>query len=114
MSGGFWKQSILPKLMATGSAAIQETEVVIHSLVHAISQPIHGLVRGGEEIITETRNVLGMGSSMMHLAMGAMAGYVAWEGLRMVSPVTSYRISDMVTRPFKRQRRMPLDRSSFY
>lgn len=113
MSGGFWKRSILPKLVASGSAVVQETELVVHSLVHAISQPIHGLVRGGEELITETRSVFGMGSSMMHMAMGAMAGYIAWEGLRMVSPTTSYRISDMVTRPFKRQRRMALDRSSF-
>lgn len=110
----YWKRYFFPKLMATGTAIVQETELVVNSLVHAIGQPIHGLVRGGEELITETRNVLGMGSSMVHLAMGAMAGYVAWEALRMVSPSTSYQISDALTRPFKRQRRMTLDRSSFY
>lgn len=110
----YWKRYFLPKLMATGSAVVQETELVVHSLVHAIAQPIHGLVRGGEELITETRHLYGMGSTLMHLAMGAMAGYIAWEGLRMVSPTTSYQISDALTRPFKRQRRMTLDRSSFY
>lgn len=114
MSGGFWKRTILPRIVATGSAVVQDTELVVSHLVHALGQPIHGLIRGGEELITDARNVLGMGSSMVHLAMGAVAGYIAWEGLRMVSPSTSYRISDMVTRPFKRQRRMALDTSSFY
>lgn len=110
--GGFFRSTLVPSLTAMGRAVVAETEVLVHPLVHAVAQPISGLVRGGEQLIQDSRHFLGLGTTLMHWGMGAIAGYVVWEGLRVVAPEFSHTLSDAITRPFKRQRRTrPLDRS---
>lgn len=111
--GGFFRSSIVPNVAALGRAIVQETELVVHPLVHAVAQPIAGMVRGGEQLIQDSRHFLGLGTTLLHWGMGAIAGYVVWEGVRMMAPEFSNTLSDTITRPFKRQRRMPLDRSRF-
>lgn len=111
--GGFFRNSLVSSVSALGRSVVHETEVVVHPLVHAVAQPIAGMVRGGEQLIQDSRHFLGLGTSLMHWGMGAIAGYVVWEGVRMVAPEFSHRVSDAITRPFKRQRRMPLDRSRY-
>lgn len=109
-----WRQSIVPRFRALGATAVQETGVIVHNLVHTIQQPISGLVRGGEYVIQETKMAMNMGTAMIHVAVGVLAGYAAWEITRVLAPRFSAQISDAVTRPFKRPRRVALDRSNFY
>lgn len=108
-----WRNAIVPRFRALGYATVRETNVVLHSLVHAVAQPIDGLVRGGEYIVRETRQAMGLGVAMTHVVVGVLAGYMLYEVVKVAAPRLSATLSDAITRPFKRQRRVPLDLSDF-
>lgn len=109
-----WRNAIVPRFRAVGAAAVRETNMMTHSLVHAVAQPIDGLVRGGTFIIQETKQAMGMGVVMVHIVVGVLAGYALYEVVRVAAPSLSATLSDAMTRPFKRSRRMVLDSSDFY
>jgi len=106
-----WKNSLLPKMRASGASMVSEGSHVINSAVHALQTPITGLLHDAENVGLMGMGMMGssMTTSLFHLAAGVATGWVIWEMLHLWFPETGYYVSQSMTRPFKKQRRMPLD-----
>lgn len=85
---------------------IQEVEHITSAAVHAVEQPVSGLVGEGKKVAQSLWDLLTFGGTVVHMIMGTAVGYVSWELVRYIAPDWSAEVSDIITAPFRKRQRL--------
>lgn len=99
-------RSLLDTAVSLGKGVVHETEHVVSAVVHTAEQPVAGLYNDGKKVAQSLWDVVTFGGRIVNLVLGTVMGYVAWEMVRYIAPNWSSEVSDIVTAPFRKRRRV--------
>lgn len=105
--GGFLNH-LVHSATVYGRAALAEvqtgTSLVVHSLEHAVEQPIAGMVGVGKQAAQSAWYLFSFGGNAIHIVVGLGAGFLGWRLLRTWSPVDLEGVEQTMESPLKRMR----------
>lgn len=93
--------SLLQRTMAFGTDAVHEVQHVIDPLVHAVRQPVSGIVTDAHEV---THALWSSSGPIMRLGVYWVGGWLVWTAFGDVFPQEKRALTSTVSRAWKRAR----------
>lgn len=98
--------SFISTASSLSKGVVHEVEHVTSAVIHAVEAPVAGIYGEGKKVASGVSALFDIGKTMTNVAMITAAGYVSWELVRYVAPDWSSEVSDIITGPFKKRRRV--------
>lgn len=95
------RNSLLNKMVSTGSDVVNDVLYLTHPLVHAVEQPITNVFHETKVVGTGLYN---MSDSIVRLGVYWMGGWLAWTWAESMFPYETRNVKKYVSRAWKRAR----------